>query len=117
MENLEDICLDKLNKILSEFDLKVSIVRIKSISVCQYRLTYGNCNENWIGYWKSLSDMLIKKQDWTIFDCLQQYHGVSKHLKSSVLQYKNLSDAYNSIKCLQSDSLEEFMINCNLIGI
>ena len=38
MENLEKQCLEKLDKILSKFDLKIDIVHVASLNVCQYRL-------------------------------------------------------------------------------
>ena len=118
MENLENICLEKLNKILSEFNLKVSDVHSKLVSDWKYKLTYDNSNENWIVcYWTSVSDMLFEEQVCTIFDSLQYYQEVPRQSESLMLQYKDLSDAYSAIKCLRSNSLEEFIINCDLIGM
>lgn len=122
MENLENICLEKLNKILSSFNLKVSIVHSKSISTYQCRFIYYEDEEHWIGIWASISDMLSKRNH-SIFDCLKSYYAVFSDyhfngMSSEIYnRYKNCSNAYQAIRCLQSNCIAEFLINCDLIGV
>jgi hypothetical protein len=53
MEILEKECLDRLNKILSKFDLKIEFFHIKSNA--WYRLVDNslskNTYSNWLGLW------------------------------------------------------------------
>ena len=124
MENLEQKCLEKLNNILSKFDLKIDIVNIQSN--LKYHLEYhlvDNSLPDWCMSWLSISDILIYKQ--SIFDRMKVYHDA---VNSSNFSYIELSDVqlsrfqiyskiYQSIQSLKSSCLEEFLIRCDLTGI
>jgi hypothetical protein len=116
--NLDHICLERLNNMLSRFDLKIVIVKISSLNVNQYRLIYETYNEAWIGMWKSISDMMFKPTN-SIFECLESYYDACL----SIQQYQSISpsmvyiscyNAYQTIKHLKSSSLEEFLVKCDL---
>lgn len=76
MENLEQRCLEKLDNILSKFDLKIDVIHITSFNIWQYRLVdnknlSGIGYYNWLGLWLSIPDMLI--HHYSIFKCLEKY--------------------------------------------
>jgi hypothetical protein len=75
MKTLEEQCLEKLNKLLSKFDLKIVIIKINLLNRYYYRLAYKNDTANWISLWLSMSDMLFRRTI-TIFDCLNSYYEV-----------------------------------------
>ena len=115
-ENIEQICLEKLNKILSKFDLKIEIIHIASLNVWQYRLVDNflpnNSYADWLYSWSSILDMLACRN--SIFECLDTY---SEYEVNSYL-YQRYSEAYNAIKYLENiSSLEEFIIKCDLLGV
>ena len=122
MENLEQRCLEKLNNILSKFDLKIEIINIQSN--LEYLLVDNSLPEiDWLGPWLSISHILVYKR--TIFDCMKEYYDI---VNSSTFSYIQLSDVhlsrfqryskiYQSIQLLKSDSLEEFLIKCDLMGM
>ena len=109
MENLEKQCLEKIDKILSKFDLNIE--HIISSDVWQYRLIDNRASQNSYFYslcfWLSISDILIhSKHSYSIFDCLKTY------------SYRRYSEAYNAIKPLENICcLEELIIKIDLIGI
>ena len=130
MKNLEKECLDRLNLILSKFDLKIDIVHITSLNVCQYRLfdnfLYKTPYSNWLCLWLSISDILMHSN--SIFKCLNSYNFIIRTKKfkfsshympvKTYTSYQRYSEAYNIIKHLENVScLEEFIIRCDLIGI
>ena len=104
---------------LSKFNLKIVSVKISSLNVNQYRLVYETYNENWIGIWKSISDMMFKPTN-SIFDFLKSYYVVFsdyhfKGMSSEIYnRYKNCSNAYQTVKHLKSSSLEEFLVKYDL---
>jgi hypothetical protein len=129
MENLEQRCLEKLNKLLSKFDLKIEIVHIASLSVWQYRLVDNLTNKSdwkveWLGLWLSLNDLLFRQQS-SIFECLDSYYDAVnsssfKYIRWSDIQLSRLqrcSKAYQFIQQLKSCCLEEFIIRCDLLDI
>jgi hypothetical protein len=108
MENLEQICLEKLNKILSKFDLKIEIIHYVPLNVWQYCLVDNclrkNAYSNWLGSWLSISSVLMHTN--SIFECLSSY------------PYQRYSEAYDAIKHLENICcIEEFIIKCDLMGI
>lgn len=117
--SLDYICLERLNNMLSRFNMKIVIVKISSLNVNQYRLVYETDYENWIGMWKSISDMM-STYNHSIFDFLKSYYVVFsdyhfKGMSSEIYnRYKNCSNAYQTIKHLKSCSLEEFLVKCDL---
>ena len=123
MENLEKQCLEKLDKILSKFDLKINIVYVTSLNVCQYRLIDNSLNpySDWLGLWLTISDILMHRN--SIFECLQSYYislnnsrflTNETHLSSIFQRY---SEVYQFIQPLKSCCLEEFIFKCDLMGI
>jgi hypothetical protein len=110
MENLEQICLEKLNKILSKFDLKIESIHNALCNVWQYRLVdNSNLPEttyfDWLASWTSISNILMHRN--SIFECLSLYSSYQRYI-----------NAYNNIKYLENiSSLEEFLIKCDLIGV
>lgn len=128
MENLENQCLEKLNKILSRFNLKVIIINVKMLNQCQHRLIYKNNNDYCIASWLSLSDMLFTRTTSgcmtnSIYNCLKTYYiiisnqAVNPLDKDTLSRLQACSDAYKEIICLASCSFEEFLIKCDLMGI
>ena len=129
MENLEKQCLEKLNNILSKFNLQVVIINDNQLNHRRYQLIYKNDTANWIALWLSISEILfirtISGYRTSIFKCLEPYYGVTSdpsfnHFdisKETVFRFQACSDAYKEIAPLQSDSFEEFIIKCDLMGI
>jgi hypothetical protein len=123
MEILEKECLDRLNKILSKFDLKIEFFHIKSNA--WYRLVDNslskNTYSNWLGLWISISNMLMHRN--SIFECLDSYHTFITNVPKCMsietrISYQRYSEAYNVIKHLENiSSLEEFIIRCDIMGI
>ena len=114
MENLEQRCLEKLDKILSKFDLKIDIVHIASLNVCQYRLVDKSLSKtDWLGLWLSLDGLLFNNQ--SIFKCLEFYYNRFSDSQLSILQ--RYVKTYQFIQPLKSSCLEEFIIKCDLVGI
>ena len=116
--SLDYICLERLNNMLSRFNLKIVSVKISSLNVNQYRLIYEMYNENWIGMWKSISDMMFKPTN-SIFDCLESYYvsclGIQEYQSTlPSMLYINCYHAYQAIKHLKSSSLEEFLVTSML---
>lgn len=111
MENLEQRCLEQLNKILSKFDLKIDIFNLAPLNVLQYRLidnrTFQNGYYYSLCFWSSMSNILIhSKRNNSIFDCLKTF------------SYRRYSEAYNAIKQLENIScLEELVIKMDLMGV
>jgi hypothetical protein len=125
MENLEKHCLEKLNIILSKFNLNINIVNIQSN--LEYRLIDNSLPKTeWRAPWLSISDILIYKPSMlSIFDRMKVYYDT---FNSSGFSYIQLSDiqlsrfqryakVYQSIQPLKSSSLEEFLINCDLMRV
>ena len=125
MQNLEKHCLEKLNIILSKFNLNINIVNIQSN--LEYRLIDNSLPKTeWVAPWLSISDILIHKPSMlSIFDRMKVYYDT---FNSSGFSYIQLSDiqlsrfqryakVYQSIQLLKSNSLEEFLINCDLMGV
>jgi hypothetical protein len=120
MENLENQCLEKLNTLLSKFDLEIVIINFAPLNLWQYRLvdnlrgkTDGNatCLELWL----SLNELLFNQQ--SIFECLESYYNTTNDFNIKSPMYQRYSEVYQSILPLKSDCLEEFLINCDLMGI
>lgn len=133
MENLEKHCLEKLNNILSKFNLQIVIIKVSQLNQRQYRLVYKNNTANWLVLWLSISDMLFMGTTRTIFDVLNSYYAIMSNSSFSLpdipsfnqldmyndtlSRYQDCSNAYKEILPLKSNSLEEFLINCDLMGI
>lgn len=133
--NLETRCLEKLNIILSKFDLQIAVIKVNQLHQRQYRLVYKNDTANWLALWSSISDMLFKCTTRTIFDFLNSYYAVMSDplynepdtdipsvnqldMDNDILsRYQDCSDAYKEILPLKSNSLEEFLIKCDLMGV
>ena len=125
MENLEKQCLEKLDKILSKFDLAINIVNIPNVE-CQYRLVDNSLSKTpyseWLGLWLSVSNILLHRN--SIFKCLESYHdfitnrSLSFHMSSEEIKfYQRYSEVYQFIQPLKSKCLEEFLIRCDLVGM
>jgi hypothetical protein len=123
MENLENQCLEKLNIVLSKFDLKIEIAHLTSLNVWQYRLVDNLSDKTeWLGLWLSVNEMLF--HNISIFDCLKSYHiivndfNLLSHATHNIAsKYKRYSKAYQFLQPLKSSSLEEFIIKCDLMEI
>lgn len=114
MENLEEQCLEKLNKILSKFDLKINIIYVAPYCVRQYRLVDRFLPEtNWLGLWFSLNGLLFYNQ--SIFRCLESYYDI--YSGSEVNGFQRYIEAYQFIQPLKSSCLEEFIIKMDLLEI
>ena len=117
---LEKQCLERLNNILSKFNLQ--IVKVNWLDRRQYRLIYKNDIVNWLMLWLSMSDMLFSR---TIFEYLSSYHEVISNPafnrfdmnKNALYRFQDCSDAYKEIAPLKSDSFEEFIIKYDLMRI
>ena len=122
MNNLEEQCLEKLRKILFKFDLTINIVNIPSIE-CQYCLVDNSLTDytfEWLCLWFSVSDILLHRN--SIFECLESYHArITDNFlyiqSKTIKRYQRYSKAYHFIQSFKSDSLEEFLIKCDLMGI
>ena len=125
MENLEQRCLEKLDKILSKFDLAINIVNIPNVE-CQYRLIDNSLSKTpyseWLGLWLSVSNILLHRN--SIFECLKSYHDFITdkyfefHMSPMEINfYQRYSEVYQFIQPLKSCCLEEFLIKCDLMGI
>jgi hypothetical protein len=133
MKTLEEQCLEKLNKILSKFNLQIVIIKFNQLTQRQYRLVYKNNTADWLVLWLSISDMLFTRTIRTIFDFLNSYYTVMSNppfdlpdipsfnqfdmYNDTLSRYQDCSNAYKEILPLKSNSLEEFLINCDLIGV
>jgi hypothetical protein len=119
MENLEQRCLEKLNKILSKFNLKIEIFYNASLTVWQYHLVDNflpnNTYADWLYSWSSILDMLTCCN--SIFECLDTYTEYSED-GFNLYTYQRYSEAYNAIKYLENICcLEELIIKMDLMGI
>ena len=124
MKKLEKQCLNRLNNLLSKFNLKIDIVNIQSNLECQYWLVDNSLSKTeWIGPWLTISDILVYSQ--SIFDCLKQYHNT---VNSSIFPYIQVSDSqlsklqryskvYQFIQSLKSNCIEELAIKMDLMGV
>ena len=131
--NLETRCLEKLNIILFKFNLQIVVIKVNQLHQRQYRLVYKNNTADWLALWLSISDMLFTCTTRTIFDFLNSYYTVMSNpsfnmpdipsfnqldmYNDTLSRYQDCSDAYKEILPLKSNSLEEFLINCDLMGI
>lgn len=124
MKNLEKQCLDRLNNLLSKFDLKIDIVNIQSDLECQYWLIDNSLSKTeWLGPWLSISGILVYSQ--SIFDCLKQYHTAVNSPSFPYIQFSDrqlsklqkYSKAYQFIQSLKSNCLEELISKMDLMGI
>jgi hypothetical protein len=132
--NLETCCLEKLNIILFKFNLQIVVIKVNQLNQRQYRLVYKNNTADWLVLWLSISDMLFACTTRTIFDFLNSYYTVMSNpsfdlpdipsfnqldmdmYNDTLSRYQDCSDAYKEILPLKSNSLEEFLIKCNLMG-
>ena len=128
MENLEKQCLEKLDKILSKFDLKINIINLASLNVWKYQLVDKLSDKTdwktaWLGSWLSLNDLLFTQH--SIFECLESYYNIDNNFNfltyMSNIQlssaYKRYSKAHQFIQPLKSNCLEELVIRMDLLGI
>ena len=131
MESLEQRCLEKLNKILSKFDLKIDIINLEPLNIWQYRFVDNSINKaDWkavqLGSWLSLNDLLFNQQ--SIFECLESYYDVTNAINNfnflpnvthNIIssRYKRYSKVYQFLQPLKSSCLEELIINMDLMGI
>jgi hypothetical protein len=131
--NLETCCLEKLNIILFKFNLQIVVIKVNQLNQRQYRLVYKNNTADWLVLWLSISDMLFACTTRTIFDFLNSYYTVMSNpsfdlpdipsfnqldmdmYNDTLSRYQDCSDAYKEILPLKSNSLEEFLIKCNLM--
>jgi hypothetical protein len=131
--NLETYCLEKLNIILFKFNLQIVVIKVNQLNQRQYRLVYKNNTADWLVLWLSISDMLFACTTRTIFDFLNSYYTVMSNpsfdlpdipsfnqldmdmYNDTLSRYQDCSDAYKEILPLKSNSLEEFLIKCNLM--
>lgn len=131
MENIEELCLNRLNTLLSKFNLQITTtIKYKELNLCQYKLIYRNNTDNELALWLSISDILFNhmislyKSD-SIFVCLASYHKTMSSPtfnnlimnKETLSMFQDCSAAYKEIIFLKFDSLEEFLIKCDLMGI
>lgn len=124
MKNLEKQCLDRLNNLLSKFDLKIDIVNIKSNLECQYYLVDNFLPKTeWFDPWLSISDILFERN--SIFNCMKLYYDTINSSNFSYIQlsdiqlsrFQRYSKVYQFIKSLKSNCLEELISKMDLMGI
>jgi hypothetical protein len=130
MENLEEQCLERLNNILSKFDLQV--VKHDVESQIKYVLVDISNNpysgdihvNNDMSEWSSINTMLCSSR--SIFYIFSQhaenatYFGLIGFNAPRKIRekYQRYINAYNNIKYLENaSSLEELMIKMDLMGI
>ena len=123
MENLENQCLEKLNKILSRFKLKIDIIDFLTLK-CEYRLVDNSSTKpECIGIWLSISEILVSRK--SIFDYLTAYYYTVNnssfsyiHFSASQLsKFQKYAKIYQFIQSLKSSCLEEFLIKYDLMDI
>ncbi len=122
---LETRCLEKLNIILSKFNLQIVVIKVNHVNQRQYRLVYKNNTADWLVLWLSVNEMLFTYTTRTIFGFLNSYYTVMSNssfnrldmTKDTLSRFYDCSNAYKEILHLKSSSLEEFLINCDLMGI
>jgi hypothetical protein len=124
MENIEERCLEKINKILSKFDLKIESIHLEMLNVWQYRLVDNSLSKTeWLAPWLSISNILVERN--SIFNRMKLYYDTINSSNFSYIQlsdiqlsrFQRYSKIYQSIQTLKSCCLEEFLIKCDLMGI
>jgi hypothetical protein len=124
MENLEEEIINRLNKILSKYSLKIIINDYNLLDIIYY--LNDEITDNFICSWESIDDMLFDSS-FSLFYRLRLYYTdilyfshiqpITKRNKI-FKRYKRYAAAYNNIKHLENIScLEEIMIKCDLTGI
>lgn len=130
MENIEELCLNRLNTLLSKFNLRIATIKDKQLNLCQYKLIYKNNTDDELALWLSIPDILFNhmislyKSD-SIFVCLASYHKTMSSPifntfimnKETLSMFQDCSAAYEEIISLKFNSFEEFLIKCDLMGI
>lgn len=125
--DIEHACLEKLNSILNRYGLKISKMVIKSCRETQYRLTdIDNAwadKTKWYVRWQNIHDMLIADDDSSLLSYGQtlfnMFTSADNETKTLFWQEsRKLVAAYDEVlRHLKVDSLEEFLIRCDLIGV
>ena len=130
MENLEEHCLERLNNILSKFDLQVvkhgveSQIKYVLVDISNNPYSGDIHVNNDMLKWPSINTMLCSSR--SIFYILSQhvenaaYFGLFDYNAPRKIyeKYQRYSEAYNNIKYLEnSNCLEEIILKMDLMGI
>ena len=124
MKTLEEHCLEKINKILSKFDLKIESIYLELLNIWQYRLVDNFLPKiEWFDPWLSISDILVERN--SIFNRMKLYYDTINSSNFSYIQFSDIqlsrfqrySKIYQSIQTLKSCCLEDFLIKCDLMGV
>ena len=60
MKTIEELCLNKLNTLLSKFNLQITTtIKYKELNLYQYKLIYKNNTDNELALWLSIPDILF----------------------------------------------------------
>lgn len=121
MENLEEEIINRINKILSKYSLKITNDTYKLCDMNGYQLD-DEITNGFICSWESIDEMLFDSS-LSLFNKLNHYYNtayiqsITKRSKT-LERYKRYAAAYDSIKYLKNIScLEELTIKMDLIGI
>ena len=114
MKNIEEEIINRLNKILSKYDLKITNHIYKSWS--GYHLD-DEITYDFICGWESIDEMLFDSSS-SLFHSLNPYYkdvDINRCMEFEI--YERYAGAYKEIQPLQSNCLEEFIIKCDLMGL
>ena len=124
MENLEKEIINRLNKILSKYGLKINNNAYNLLDVSYY--LYDEITDKIIWGWESIDEMLFSPLC-SLFRRLNRYHEDILYFSSiqvDIKRTKNFeiceryADAYNVIKQFENiGCLEELAIKMDLMGI
>lgn len=120
MKNLEKVIINRLNKLLSKYNLKITNDTYKLCGMDGYQLD-DEITNNFICGWESVDEMLFNSS-FFLFNKLNHYYNAyiqpNTKRNKTLERYKRYADAYDSIKHLKNIScLEELNIKMDLIGI
>jgi hypothetical protein len=128
MEDLEEQCIEKLNKLLYNYGLKIIYTSVLSNLFYDYYL-YDEINRCHIYKWTLFDNILFNHDSYdSLFYKLHQYYkdyvylvSIQPQINKKINQqhiWKRYADAYDNIKHLENSScLEEIIIKMDLMGI
>jgi hypothetical protein len=117
MENLEEEIINRLNKILSKYSLKITNNIYKLCGMDGYQLD-DEITYDFICGWESIDEMLFDSSSSLFYRLSLYYKNVDINRGMEFEIYERYADAYNDIKLFENiGSLEELIINLNICGI
>jgi hypothetical protein len=116
MKNLEEEAINRLNKLLSKYSLKITNDTYKLCGMDGYQLD-DEITYDFICGWESIDEMLFDSSS-SLFYRLNLYYknvDINRYMEFEI--YERCADAYKEIQPLKSSCLEEFIIKCDLMGV